>query len=271
MKNPILISVVIPLYNKQRSITNTIHSVLSQTILPAEIIVINDGSTDNSLQVVKEINSPLIKIINKNNQGVSKARNVGLKNAMYPWIAFLDGDDIWLPNHLDQLIKLVNVFPDNKFFTTSFSINTHNFEDVKSGKNYLITNYFKTFSEKSYLINSSTAFINKICFEEIGGFDQNLKCGEDIDYWLRLFYKYKLVKSEKITSLYMMNSENRALSRNIPFYNDFASKIDLIGKTGLERKYYKEYLISKIKTYLYKKEFKNLFLLLRKHKLEILK
>lgn len=265
------ISVVIPLYNKEKSVKRTIDSVLMQEYLPSEIIVVNDGSTDQSLQIVKDIQSPLIRIIDKNNEGVSKARNVGFENAQHSWIALLDGDDVWMPNHLQILRELIIAFPKNMFFTTSFSINELNTLNNKNDKGYLVENYFKTFNEKSFVVNSSTAFINKECFNNNFEFDESLKCGEDIEYWLRLFKKYQLVKSDQVTSIYKMDSENRALSRNIPFANDFASKIVLRGKFGLERSFYKKYLLSKIKTYLYKKEFNNLCQLLLKHRFQLLK
>jgi len=90
-----MFSVVIPLYNKERSVKNTIESVLNQTFQDFEVIVVNDGSTDNSLEVVKSFNDERIRIINQKNSGVSSARNRGIKEAKYEWIAFLDADDLW--------------------------------------------------------------------------------------------------------------------------------------------------------------------------------
>lgn len=269
-----MISVVIPLYNKERSIKNTIDSVLAQNYLPSEIIVVNDGSTDRSLEVVQDLQSRLIRIIDKKNEGVSKARNVGIGSAQYEWIALLDADDIWLPNHLETLVDLVSQFPENQFFTTSFSVNHATAESEKNKgylKGYLIDNYYDAFNKQSFIIHSSTAFFKTKSLQNCKGFDEQLHCGEDIEFWLRLFNNYKLVKSDQITSIYKMDSENRALGRNIPFENDFASKINLERKDGLERKYLKDYLFSKIKTYLYKKEFNNLLHLIQKHNFQLLK
>ncbi|HOA81558.1 MAG TPA: glycosyltransferase family 2 protein, partial [Defluviitaleaceae bacterium] len=116
-----MFSVVIPLYNKELSIGNTIQSVLDQTYQEFEIVVVNDGSTDNSLQIVEQINDPRIRIINKPNGGVSSARNRGIKEAKSEWIALLDGDDLWTPNYLIEMKNLINDFHNNKFFGCNFS------------------------------------------------------------------------------------------------------------------------------------------------------
>ena len=115
------ISVVIPLYNKENSIRKTIYSVLQQTYDNFEILVINDGSTDGSLDIIKAIKSDKIRIITQNNSGVSAARNRGITEAQFDWIAFLDGDDLWFENHLTEVTKMITAFPAKRFFTTSFN------------------------------------------------------------------------------------------------------------------------------------------------------
>ena len=93
-----MFSVVIPLYNKELSIINTIQSVLDQTFQNFEIVVVNDGSTDRSVEMVEQFNDPRIRIINKSNGGVSSARNRGIQEAKYELVAFLDADDFWEQN-----------------------------------------------------------------------------------------------------------------------------------------------------------------------------
>ncbi|GEM62179.1 glycosyl transferase [Sphingobacterium faecium NBRC 15299] len=97
-----MFSVVIPLYNKELSIKETVYSVLNQTFKHFEIIIVNDGSTDNSLNVVNKIDDPRIKIVDKKNGGVSSARNIGIREASHEWVTFLDGDDLWELNHLEE-------------------------------------------------------------------------------------------------------------------------------------------------------------------------
>src|SRR5690554_5521626 len=97
-----MFSVVIPLYNKELSISNTIQSVLDQTFQNFEIVIVNDGSTDNSVKEVEKFDDKRIRLIHQENQGVSAARNRGIKEARYEWIAFLDGDDLWEKEHLEE-------------------------------------------------------------------------------------------------------------------------------------------------------------------------
>lgn len=104
-----MISVIIPLYNKEKAIENTIKSVQNQIYTDFELIVIDDGSTDNSATIVRKIaaTDERIKYIYKDNGGVSSARNYGLSKSIGEWIVFIDADDEMLPNNLDTLIKLV--------------------------------------------------------------------------------------------------------------------------------------------------------------------
>ena len=96
-------SIVIPLYNKENYIEKTLQSVFNQSYSNYEVIIVNDGSTDKSIDVVNQFSNKNIKIINQTNQGASSARNRGIAEASNQWIALLDADDIWLKNHLKEL------------------------------------------------------------------------------------------------------------------------------------------------------------------------
>src|SRR5690606_38009132 len=139
-----MFSVVIPLYNKELSIQNTIHSVLNQTVQDFEIVVVNDGSTDNSVEKVVEIFDARILIINKPNGGVSSDRNMGVEEAKYEWIAFLDGDDLWKVNHLEEIVKMMKLFPSDKVFVNSFEYSDKRlfFRHPRETENFVIDNYF---------------------------------------------------------------------------------------------------------------------------------
>lgn len=264
-----MISVVIPLYNKQNSIKATIDSVLEQTFSDFEIIVVNDGSTDDSLNVVKEIKDPRIKIVSKDNGGVSSARNLGIRESHYEWIALLDGDDRWHPKHLELLNEGKKQFPDYSVFSTIYSNN----EDLETNPEpvfEVINDYFQIALHKK-VIHSSTCLIIKECFEKVGYFDERLNRGEDLEMWYRLAKKYPFVCSEAITVWYRLEAENRAMNKPSPYEASFASVINLKdADTEEELEYLKHLLKTKYKSILYNREWNNLLKCFKQHKLSFL-
>lgn len=109
-----MISVVIPLYNKAHTIVNTLNTVFAQTFQDFEVVIVNDGSTDNSVEVIQQhFNDPRIRIIHQKNAGVSAARNKGILESRGEWISFLDGDDEWLPYYLEEVNNAANKLPRN--------------------------------------------------------------------------------------------------------------------------------------------------------------
>lgn len=205
-----MFSVVIPLYNKEQSIFNTILSVLNQTYQNFEIIIINDGSTDHSIEVVKRIKDKRIRLIEQVNSGVSSARNRGIEEANYDWIAFLDGDDLWEKNHLEEVLNMIKKFPDEKVYVTSFEYSDHRkvFKYRRDSIIFKINNYFKE-AIKEDIIWTSIVVVHKDCFSVVKGFNEKLKYGEDLDLWVRLALHYTIVKSSNITAIYRVDAENR--------------------------------------------------------------
>lgn len=212
-------SVVIPLYNKQDSITATLQSVLAQTYTKYEIVVVDDGSTDNSAQVVDEFIhasqlSPLaFRLIRKPNGGVSSARNRGVQEAKYEHIALLDGDDIWDAHYLEEQANLICDFPDAKMWGM-------NYADIVDGKifpyqqgmgeNYrgYVENYFGT--SHGDLFWSSALVLKKEIGEQIELFDERMAYSEDMDVWYRIILNYSVVFCNKTLAFYNKDAENRA-------------------------------------------------------------
>ncbi len=208
-------SVIIPLYNKQNFVLRAINSVLTQNYFNFELIVVNDGSTDDSLKIVSTIKDFRIKLINKVNEGVSTARNVGIDAASNCWICFLDGDDYWLPNHLEEIAYLLRKYPEGKIYSTLTQLKSN--RGIKNINNSLpinfegyIENYF-FFANTATVFNSSSVCINKIALIEIGKFDPNLTHGEDLDVWFKLLINFKGVLKLTPTVIYNLISENRAM------------------------------------------------------------
>ncbi len=115
-------SVVIPLYNKEKDFPYTLKSVLAQTVSNFELLIINDGSTDNSLAVAEAAaeKNKRIKIFSKENEGLAATRNFGVENASAENVVFLDADDYWYPFHLENMGEILEKFPDAKWFATAY-------------------------------------------------------------------------------------------------------------------------------------------------------
>jgi glycosyltransferase involved in cell wall biosynthesis len=254
-----MFSVVIPLYNKEFSISKTIEYVLSQTLTEFEVIIVNDGSTDNSLKEVEKIDDKRIKIISQRNFGVSSARNLGIKESKHQWLAFLDGDDLWLPNHLEILNEMIRKYTNIRVFSTSYKHSNSKLIQKQDYNSYIITNYFKEIQSNKGFFCSSCALIHKSCFDSVGNFNENLIRGEDLEMWYRLGRSYSFAKSKCLTAIYRIDAENRAMSRSASFEKSFASVIDFIDvKDKYEYQYLKSQIRAKFKSCLYRKEWRSI-------------
>ncbi len=243
-ENSIYISVVIPLYNKQNAITATLQSVLAQTYTNYEIIVVDDGSTDDSARVVEELmkNSPSLqggdrgRLIRKSNGGVSSARNRGIQEAKYDYIALLDGDDLWDEHYLEEQVRLIQDFPEAKMWGVSIAFVKHNCQikweqGMGDGYRGYVENYFGT--SHNDLFCSSSVVISKEVFDTVGYFDERIASSEDLDMWYRIILRYPIAFYDKILAYYNQDAENRVaydtdvrfpLTRDIKYYYDKHSK-----------------------------------------------
>lgn len=180
---PKFISVVIPLYNKEKYIVRTIQSVLDQSQVPMEIIVIDDGSTDKSLGLVRNHFPKEVKIYSKINEGVSATRNLGIQLAKAPYVAFMDADDYWHPLFLEKITEGIKLFPNQEIIATSYASGNNNLESNNSTWLFM-ENPFNIFLGKS-IIKTSSIIIKRDFFEKSAKFNINLTRGEDIEVWYR--------------------------------------------------------------------------------------
>ncbi|MCD6250960.1 MAG: glycosyltransferase family 2 protein [Psychrobacter sp.] len=204
-----LFSVIIPLYNKADYISETLESVLAQTYKNFEIIVVDDGSSDNSLAVVKEVTDPRLKIISQKNSGVSAARNNGIAMAIAKWVAFLDADDIWLPNHLQTLRELSKRYPNAGMIATGHKALKREIINVglqpKEESELKLINYFVEAQNNIGIIHTSSAAIKREFFNSYEGF-KNYKRGEDLELWARVALNYPVAISTAVTSIYVQET-----------------------------------------------------------------
>jgi len=199
----IMFSVIIPLFNKAPYIFKAIKSVLNQNFQEFEIIIIDDGSTDESAETVRAIINTLtaedikrISFIIQRNKGVSATRNLGFEKAKYEYVTFLDADDWWEPSFLEKLNWLIELYPDAGIYGSSYY-------KVKYGKNipaeigvekdfvHGLINYFDVYAKTLWMpLSSISIIIKKGVFNLFNGFNPNLKLGEDFDLWARIASRY---------------------------------------------------------------------------------
>jgi glycosyltransferase involved in cell wall biosynthesis len=173
---------------------------LKQTHQFFEILIVNDASTDNSLQLVKELNDKRIRIIeNKKNLGLSATRNAGVSHAKNDYIAFLDADDCWHTTFLERIASLIEEFPDEGVFATYYEENFNGkilspkvkIPENKKGTSFLITNFFELNMGK-LIFTQSCLVVKKEVLENINGYNAIVTFAEDIDFFIRCFSKYNL-------------------------------------------------------------------------------
>jgi len=212
------VSVVIPLFNKGPHIERAINSILAQSVQDFEIIVVDDYSSDRGPAIVKNYHDPRISFIEQDHRGVSFTRNHGVDHAKSDFIAFLDADDEWLPNHLEILFKLKDRFPDAGVYTSAYQ------KKLKSGNlvypDYraipkapfegLLPNYFESAALGEPPLATSVVGIIKELFIETGGFPIGESRGEDLDLWAKIALKYPIAFSSDIGAIYHEEATNRA-------------------------------------------------------------
>ena len=215
-------SVIIPLYNKENFVLNTLKSVMNQTFTDYEIIIIEDCSTDKSLEIVSKIKNDTIRIIrHEKNKGLSASRNTGIKNANANYLAFLDADDLWKENYLQELFQLTNDFPEAKLFATNYEefysynkilVPENNSKNLKN--NSLIRDFFEI-SLAQPLYCPSSFCVEKSVFETVGYYDETITFGEDVDFNIRANSEFLLAYSKKPLVHYLMLSENQITQSKI--------------------------------------------------------
>jgi glycosyltransferase involved in cell wall biosynthesis len=210
-------SVIIPLFNKEAQILDTLNSVIKQSYKDFEIIVVNDQSSDNSLKKVLSLNNSNIYVYKNEQKGVSQARNLGMKKAKGDYYAFLDADDEWLPNHLQDLYQLIKDYPNCGLYCTNYTFEYGNeftvktfFPKLPKNKDWkgIVDDYFLA-SLNNRIAWTSAVSIPKEVFNDIGGFDLKYSSGQDTDYWTRIALKKNVAFTKEASVVYNLKADNR--------------------------------------------------------------
>jgi glycosyltransferase involved in cell wall biosynthesis len=208
-----MFSIIIPLYNKENYIRKSIESVLNQSLEDFELIIVDDGSTDNGGDIVKGIKDSRIRLIEQTNKGVSITRNNGVKLAKFDYIAFLDADDWWDVNFLSNMKNLIDSYPGAGIYGSSYYIvkNKQKREapigldpNFKMG----LISYLQVYAKNLCMpLTSISVVIPKSILEEKNGFSSKLKFGEDFDLWLRIALKDPIAFINKPLAFYNQDVE----------------------------------------------------------------
>lgn len=208
-KSKIKFSVVVPLFNKLPFIGATLSSVFAQNYNDFEIIVVDDGSCDGSFSAANAFSDNRLRVFRKPNGGVSSARNFGVTQARNEWIAFLDADDLWKPDHLSHLSYLIEKFPGVSMVSggsRAFDAASNDVSDYSRDTKYKIHfNYFRYAQKPTFGVNSSSVAIKRSIFSQVGYF-LPVDSGEDIEMWARIAIRNKVAFSNYTTSFYRKNN-----------------------------------------------------------------
>lgn len=218
------LSVVIPMFNKSPYVARALDSVLAQDYHSFEVVVVDDGSTDNGASIVDAYvqKDPRVRLVQQTNSGVSIARNRGMDTASGDYYALLDADDCWETNHLSEIAALASEYPSAGILGTAYK---HSFPSGSNvaiyvaaleGKRGLVDEYFKYASAGQPICASSVA-IASWAVNSVGGFEPGARFGEDLDFWARLALTYPVAYSGRLTAQYIHGVVGQATS-SIPVY-----------------------------------------------------
>jgi len=206
------ISVVVPCYNAERFIGASLQSVAEQTLQPREVIVIDDGSTDASLAAVRA--SPVaVRLLRTERCGGAVARNAGIEAATGDWLAFLDADDVWYPDHLERAAEIVRRFEAIGYINhydrmdadgDGIRVRECPFDSIVAGRG--LDEYVEHFARYGHFVGMSACLVETRRARAIGGFREEQQRRHDIEFWLRVVSGERWVFDPLATSVYRKNS-----------------------------------------------------------------
>ncbi|AFZ26450.1 putative glycosyltransferase [Cylindrospermum stagnale PCC 7417] len=226
------VSVIIPTYQRGHLVSQAINSVLAQTYKDYEIIVINDGSQDNTPQVLAQFSDHhRITAIHQANQGLSAARNAGIRSAQGKYIAFLDDDDLWEPQKLEKQISVLEanpriglIYSDSLFFSDKRGLSLRSYNTAFPTPNLQV---LWTLFRYNY-IPVLTVVVRRDCLDKVGLFDETLRCCEDYDLWLRLIEKFPIYFLNQPLARYRQSPNNLSQNEEQMFTNHLRVKEKVI-------------------------------------------
>ncbi len=211
-----LVSVVIPVYNGEKKIQETIDSILNQTFSDFEIVVINDGSIDSTIEIIEKVSDSRLRLFSYSNTGLAASRNRGLAQASGEFISFIDADDLWTADKLEAQLRALREYPQAAVAYSWTDYINESSQFLHSGRRITATgDVYEKLLVMNFLENGSNPLIRRQALTAVGGFDESLPAAEDWDLWLRLAARYQFVAVQSAQVLYRVsaNSMSTNLSR----------------------------------------------------------
>lgn len=233
-----LISIVIPVFNKEDYLDRCLRSILRQDYTQFEVIVIDDASTDNSYAKISNFSDKRIVLIkNKINRGVSSTRNYGITIARSKIVALMDADDEWLPNHLINLVKLFKNYPDANLWVSGYQKNRLNspIKDTTETRSISFEEYLDNRLDNIPIAWTSAVLLNKKLFTRNDIFAPGLSHGEDQAVWMEMCMSGYIAKSNKVTAIY--HKSEHSLSSKIVNFETEDALISFIERVMIEKKF----------------------------------
>jgi len=236
-----MFTVIIPLYNKSHTIIGTLSTALNQTYKEFEIVIVDDGSTDDGVQmIINSTSDARIRIIGQENQGVSVARNTGVANAKYDYIAFLDGDDEWLPEYLSKLSEAIAQFPDSDMFCSAglgrSAIGITSKRQINKYDGKVVS--FNFFENPHVFLHIGATVVTKKLFNKANGFPIGMKRNEDFAFLYSAALFTQPIYSGFPLSVYVGGVAGQATSQSIyenqNLLNDTVCRYNLVYKNWIK-------------------------------------
>ena len=210
------ISVVVTAHNKEREISRALKSVRGQTVEPTELIVVDDGSTDNTVPTVEGLNLPGLRLVRQGNTGVYGSKNRGVAESRCDLIAFLDGDDTWEPGFLEAISEMRVKYPDCGLYGTGWCKRTVDGKTVVPrlhcvppfGEGGILDNYFVSVSRGEMLCSSAVA-VSRGALKNVGMFPNGEGRGGDRETWLRIAVDYPIAFHNSVLATWHLDASNR--------------------------------------------------------------
>lgn len=198
-----MFSVIVPLYNSRDTVSTAVESVLAQSFADFELIVVDDGSTDGGAETLDRVKDPRMRVISQQNRGAGAARNAGAMAARHAWIAFLDSDDCWFEDHLEELDRARRAFPDSGLIGARYLIGLPDGRDVTdrgAGRIERI-DYIAEVAKGRIVLCCSSVAIRRDVLAETGGFG-SFPNGQDSELWVRIAARWPVAVSRRATAAY---------------------------------------------------------------------